>query len=165
MKIKNFFHKAEFSETEETREAKKGRRMRQAVSIVAVLAAIFALYYWAVPKSAPMGSSGVFSEAAVEEKTAEVIALLNQDDFDGLKRMATEKMKNAIDAGTIRDVRAKINEDWGAFRSFGKIYMAEMKKRGELLAVAQTAASYENTGVTYTISFDREMKLAGLYMK
>ena len=43
--------------------------------------------------------------------------------------------------------------------------MAETKQKGNLYAVTQTTVEYENATVTYTISFDRNLKVAGLYMK
>lgn len=150
---------------EEQKAYLKSRKIKRVVSFMVVLTAVCALVYWAIPKSAPIGSSGVFTQEAVEEKTVQVIELLNQDDFESLKNDATEAMKNAIDTDAIAGVREQIGTDWGEYRSVGTIYTAEMKRRGERLAVAQTVAAYENISVTYTISFDKDMKLAGLYMK
>lgn len=58
-----------------------------------------------------------------------------------------------------------LSSDWGNFQSFGNYYMADVKQMGRQLGIIQMNASYENTSVTYTISFDKEMKLAGLYIK
>ncbi len=41
----------------------------------------------------------------------------------------------------------------------------EVLQRGKYFAVCQVTVTYENTSVTYTISFDESMKIAGLYMK
>ena len=143
----------------------KERRIKRIVSFVVVLVVISALAYWAIPKSAPIGSSGMFTQEAVEEKAKQVVECLGRDDLEGLKSDATEKMKQAIDADMIDSVREQISTDWGEFQTIGKIYTAEMKQRGERLAVAQVVATYENINVTYTLSFDEDMKLAGLYMK
>lgn len=35
----------------------------------------------------------------------------------------------------------------------------------EKYVVGQVTVNYENTNVTYTITFDEDLKLAGLYMK
>ena len=43
--------------------------------------------------------------------------------------------------------------------------MSEIRQRGQRYAVVQVAVMYENVEVTYTITFDENMKLAGLYMK
>ena len=43
--------------------------------------------------------------------------------------------------------------------------MAEVKQKGQLFAVTEMSVSYENTAVTYRISFDKDMRLAGLYLR
>ena len=43
--------------------------------------------------------------------------------------------------------------------------MSEIRQNGQRYVVVQVAVTYENVNVTYTITFDENMKLAGLYMK
>ena len=43
--------------------------------------------------------------------------------------------------------------------------MAEINQRGQKFAIAQLNVSYENISVTYTLTFDDKMKLAGFYIK
>ncbi len=43
--------------------------------------------------------------------------------------------------------------------------MQEVKQQGKTLAVAQITAAYEHAWVTYTVLFDKEMLLAGIYIK
>lgn len=101
----------------------------------------------------------------VEEQVKQVITELDSNDFETLRAGVTEAVQNVLSLKIMEDVRAKIGDDWGEFRSFGNIYMSEIRQRGQLYAAAQTTASYENVSVTYTILFDEDMKLAGLYMK
>ncbi|MCF2641866.1 MAG: DUF3887 domain-containing protein [Lachnospiraceae bacterium] len=65
----------------------------------------------------------------------------------------------------IEDARRQVGSDWGEIQSFGDFYMSEIRQRGQRYAVVQVAVMYENVEVTYTITFDENMKLAGLYMK
>lgn len=43
--------------------------------------------------------------------------------------------------------------------------MQEVQQMGQSFAVCQTTVIYENVTVVYTITFDEEMNLAGLYMR
>lgn len=149
----------------ELKEQKRKTRNKRILSSAAVLLVVCGLAWWVIPKNAEIGSSGVYEQKAVEEKAEQVLELLVQDDFEGLKEEATEKMQKAIDGNAIITVRNEISEDWGKYISMGKIYSAEMKQREKHLAVTQTAVTYENLTVNYTISFDKELKVAGLYMK
>lgn len=63
------------------------------------------------------------------------------------------------------NAKTQISDDWGNFQSWGSIYLSEVTQQGQTFAVGQATAVYEHVTVTYTISFDEDMKLAGLYMK
>lgn len=143
----------------------KRKRMKMITITVAVLAVILYGVYWLLPKNMEIGSSGAFEQSMVEEQVKQVITELDSNDFETLRAGSTEAVQNVLSLKIMEDVRAKIGDDWGEFRSFGNIYMSEIRQRGQLYAAAQTTASYENVSVTYTILFDEDMKLAGLYMK
>ena len=85
--------------------------------------------------------------------------------FEGLKEISTGKMQGFISTGEIESVRAEISKDWGECVSIGEeAYTTEVKQKGKLMAAIQKIVSYENIDVVYTISFDKEMKLAGLHI-
>ena len=65
----------------------------------------------------------------------------------------------------IEDARGQVGSDWGEVQSFGNFYMSEIRQNGQRYAAVQVAVTYENVNVIYTITFDENMKLAGLYMK
>ena len=65
----------------------------------------------------------------------------------------------------MEEAKKTIGDDWGTFRNFGKTYMTEIRQNGQSFAMVQMNASYDNVSVTYTLTFDVEMKLAGIYMK
>lgn len=146
---------------EEDRKSRNGR----IISIAVVLFLVCLGVYWIMPKSFEMGASGVFEQAEVEAKAEQVIELLNEDDFEGLKEVSTGKMQGFISTGEIESVRAEISKDWGECVSIGEeAYTTEVKQKGKLMAAIQKIVSYENINVVYTISFDKEMKLAGLHI-
>lgn len=118
-----------------------------------------------MPKSTEIGKSGVFVQSEVEERVKYVIEELNQNDFTALQEEAIPLMQKVLTSDTMKSARAQVSKDWGDFQSFGNVYMAEIKQRGQLFAFAQTTVTYKNVSVTYTITFDKDMKLAGLYMR
>lgn len=78
---------------------------------------------------------------------------------------ATEEMKQYLTDEYMDSARNAISEDWGAYQFVGTIYTQEIRENGVDYTVAQVVATYENVSVTYTITFDSEFMLAGLYMK
>lgn len=139
------------------------------VKIIAVIAAVIAVLVmaalWFLPIGMEMGTSGIFDSSMVEERSKEVIRLLDADDYETLKAYAVEQMQDVLNKERIDEARKMTGEEWGNFQEFGKCYMAEQKFRGSVTAVVQINAAYEKIGVTYTLLFDKDLKLAGLYMK
>lgn len=103
---------------------------------------------------------------SVEAKTEAVIALLNAEDYETLQNdYAAEEMKPYLTKEVIDDAKLYVGEDWGAFVSNGKIYAEKVNQNGVDYTIAMVNSMYENVSVTYTITFDSKMKLAGLYMR
>ena len=105
-----------------------------------------------------------FDEAEVRAAAENVIDLLNQRDANGLTALMTEEMKAVLTA----DVQAQIFallDGAGAFEEISALKMAGTTQSGVTYAAVAAKVKYENSYVTYTISFDQDMKLAGLYLK
>ena len=149
----------------ERKSYRRNRIIKFVLIIAVILVAAVGVLFWFLPKSSTIGSSGVFSQEAVEQQTKWAIQELDNHDLEGLKEHATDEMSAVLTSETIENARNGISDDWGDFRSFGIVYMSELKQRGHYYAVTQVTASYENVSVTYTITFDENMKLSGLYMK
>ncbi len=94
-----------------------------------------------------------------------MIVMLNQNDFDGLQELAVDELKSKLTQETMDEVRKGISEDWGEMQSMGKVYMQGLKQKGKVMVVTQVDAVYENVSVVYTISFDEDLRLGGLYMR
>lgn len=158
----------EFNQSLSESEHKKYKR-RFAVTIVASVAAVlivlFAAAMWILPFSVRFGSSGLYTQEAVEAQSKEVIRLLNVNDYEGLKTCMDVRIQSILTQEVIEEAKKQAGEDWGEFQQFGKCYLAEQKYRGRTRAVAQINAAYEKIGVTYTLFFNEDMKLSGLYIK
>lgn len=153
-----------FSE-EETKRFRKERRRRRLLDILVVIVIMVALFWWMIPKNTWLKDSKRFEEAAVQKQAEEVIRLLDAGDYDGLRAMADGKLVELINEEEMETVKKNLSEDWGEFQNYGSTYLIESTQRGQHSAVAQITVAYENTSVTYTISFNEELKLTGLYLK
>ncbi len=152
---------------EERRAYRNARRRKRAavavggIFLVLFLAAVY--FWWVLPKRADSKTS--FSREEITEKTAEVVELLNADDFETLKELALEELHGALTRENIDKARAFISDDWGEMRSLGTVYAQEMEQKGKHFTVTQVDAVYEKVNVMYTITFDEEGRLTGVYMR
>ncbi len=146
------------------RKAYKRRRIGMTIGqIVAALVFLSVLAWWMIPKPAALGDD--LSQEAVTASVENVVIMLNQNDFDGLQELAVDELKSKLTQETMDEVRKNISEDWGEMQSIGKVYMQGVKQKGKVIVVTQVDAVYENISVVYTISFDEDLRLGGLYMR
>jgi hypothetical protein len=101
-----------------------------------------------------------FDEAEVRTAAENVIDLLNQRDANGLTALMTEEMKVVL----TDDIQALLDES-GEFQEIGDLKMGGNTQNGITYAAVAVKAKYANREITYTISFDMDMKLAGLYLQ
>lgn len=149
----------------EQRSYRRGKTVKILCSIAAVLLLLGIFVWWWLPKGYPTGYSGYFTQEALEEAAEDVVRLLGQNDFEALKEEAIPQMVPYLTSESIDAIRGELGEDWGEIQGFGNIYTQELRQRGKVFGVAQFNVSYTNVNVTYTLTFDEEMKLAGLYMR
>ena len=151
---------------EEVRKYKKEKTLKTIAIIVAVVVLLGIGLYWIVPKYTSIEGSTVFREEQLIVQTQEVIDLLNAEEYEALQAMATEQLKPMLTAEYLEPVKEQyFGNDWGAFKNLGNPYIMQIKQMNVTNAVVQVNASYENISVTYTLLFDEEGKLTGMYMK
>lgn len=158
----------EFNQNMPAGERKVYRRnkiLKIVITVAVIIAVAAGIIYRMLPKGVEMGTSGVFEQNTVTEQAEWVIEKLDENDFDVLIEASDAAMQQVLTQETIDDARASIGDDWGDFRSYGQTYMSELKQNGKTFAAVQMTVAYENVSVTYTILFDEDMKLSGLYMK
>lgn len=146
---------------------KKAKRKKQiilgAIFIFAVGLVLFV--QWGRQKVTDIRESRYFSESQVEERAKEIVDLLGKDDCEALVGYMNEKLREALPAEEIQEVKAQVADDWGEVVSTGNYYMTEVSQFGKHYAVVMTVVGYENVTVSYSITFDSDMMLAGLYIK
>ena len=133
--------------------------------VLAVLVILAGFVYWLLPKGYGIGHSGSFTQEDVESQAMTVIALLDAEDYEALQAISIEEMREFVNPQTLEAAKELVGDDWGAFRGYGSRYMQELSQMGRDYAIIQITANYENVNVTYTITFDEELRLAGIYMR
>lgn len=162
----------EFNESFSAKERKRSRKSRSTKMIIITILVIIGLFavatallYWMLPKGTDISESSTFVKEQVEARVEEVINLLDDGAYDTLAANATEQMAGVLNDEDMDAAKQLVGDDWGARVELGTIYMQEVEQQGVHYVITQVAASYENVTVTYTITFDENMKLAGIYMK
>lgn len=159
---------AGFNEGISESEQRKYRRKivtKILVLIVIVVLVLISVAVWYLPKVNDIESSDIFVETEVEENLVEVVTLLDADDYAGLQAVSTSRMADVLNDDYMSAAKQQLSEGFGERIAVGTIYMQEVQQMGQSFAVCQTTVIYENVTVVYTITFDEEMNLAGLYMR
>ena len=107
-----------------------------------------------------------FDEQEVKDAAEKVITLINEKDAEGLKDMSTVAVREALTDDVLAQVFEAIGEG-GAFLEIEDMSVGGTTDDAteEEFAVVVVKAKYEIKTFTYTISFTKQMKLAGLYYK
>lgn len=110
--------------------------------------------------------SSEFDPEEVEELAISVVEMVNNEDTEGIKSLCNDEMKKAMTDNIFDQVSDTLNE-FGEYKEISKIDLTEVKDKvsKKPIAVAVLKVKYTNKQVIYTISFDTDMKLAGLYLK
>lgn len=153
-----------FSE-DEIRLGKRRKRFKTLGIVTGVLIVLAAGVFWLFPKTQFISEGSIFSEEEVTAKAKEIIALLDENDMEALTPLMTDAMKNALTQEMLQEIKGTFSADFGAFQSWGNAYVIEIEQAGQKTAVIEIVAVYENVTVTYQLSFDKDMKFGGLYMR
>ncbi|PKO05863.1 MAG: DUF3887 domain-containing protein [Chloroflexi bacterium HGW-Chloroflexi-3] len=107
-----------------------------------------------------------FNEEDVKLLSQDVVSLLNALDSEGLRTLFTDQMNTAITDDVFVQIYAAI-EGGGKFETIDNITVvgSSDKSTGEEFATAVVTAKYDNKSFTYTITFNKQMQLAGLYYR
>lgn len=160
---------AEFNENfskEELKEAKRKKIWSIIGIVAAALAVLLAAGFYILPKGYPIEERGNYSEEEVVTEALVVIKYFSEEDYEAIQaKCSTEKMAQVMTGENLEETRKIFGDDWGSIVSYGNAYTSEIVQMGKSTAVVQINVTYENTAITYTISFDKNMKLCGFYMK
>lgn len=161
---------AEFNQNvseEELRKYKKKKAWKITAFILLAIVVVVALIWFMIPKTYELGGKGSpFDETIVVEDSKQIARLVGTQDYDTIiNEWSDENLQKAIDQKQLEDAYKAVGDDWGKLVSFGDYYTAEVKQMGNTYAIVVLTTSYDNAHVTFTLTYDKDMKLAGLYMK
>ena len=157
-----------FNESISPTEQKKYRRnmaLKIVIPIAVVLVLLSILIYWMFPKGRDIEQSKYFDKAQVEAAMKETVTLLDDGATDDLQENAIPQMQKFLDKAGIQKIKATMSDDWGQRQQFGAVYMTELVQGNQHLAIGEITVTYENISVIYRLTYDQDMKLAGLYVR
>lgn len=152
------------SDSEQKRYS-RNKALKIVIPCVMAFVILLCLGYWVIPKTYDIGKSEYFNAADVEAAMKETVELIDAGEYASLQENAIVQMKSYLDAEALRNGKAMISDDWGEREKFGAVYMVELVQCGSHFAVGEIMVSYENVVVTYRLTYDKEMRLAGIYMR
>lgn len=159
---------AEFNESFSEAERKAAARAKVwkiLTVVLAVLIILAALIWWALPKTRYLSDSRTFSEEEVRERAERIIEYFNAEDYEGLQPYLSPQMESYMSQVDMAQMKLYIGDDWGEMINVGNAYLLEISQLWQKYAMVQITVSYEKVGVTYTMNFDRDLKLAGFFLK
>ena len=106
-----------------------------------------------------------FEKEEVIKNAKEVAAQLSEKDYAGVVAKFSSVMEG-LDEETLAESTEGKLEEIGKFETFSSesVTGGSSEKTGDFATVI-LVCDHENGSVTYTISFDKEGKICGLYMK
>ncbi|MBR6255998.1 MAG: DUF3887 domain-containing protein [Lachnospiraceae bacterium] len=158
----------DFNENMSEAEKKKYSFTRTMMLVIPICLFLFILIggvIYVIPRQKDISESKYFDAQTIGSRLSEDIAYLNEGDYEALRNGATEAMTNVLKDGLMESIQKQTGGDWGAFVSLGDPQIVEVNQSGMHYAVAEINANYEKINVTYRITYDNNMKLAGLYVR
>ena len=149
----------------EQKQYVRNKVLKIAIPIIVVLAFLILFVYWILPKSFDIEQSKYFNREQVEAAMKETIELLDERDYIALQESAIPQMQSLLNAETMDDVKGELSDDWGERKLFGAVYMVELVQGSGHFAVGEITVTYENVSATYRLTYDKDMRLAGIYVR
>ena len=157
-----------FNESISAKEQRRyagNRVLKIVIPIVLALTFIAVSVYWIFPKTVDIEKSRVFDKEEVEAAMKETVELLDAEEYAVLQENAIPQMQSFLNAETRESIRETLSDDWGERKQFGAVYMAEVIEGNTHLAVGEMTVTYENVSVTYRLTYDEDMRFAGIYVR
>ena len=155
----------EMISAEEKKKYRRNKVLKIVIPIAAVLVLLAVFIYWMLPKGMDIEQSKYFDKAQVEASMKETIERMDAGEFESLQENAIPQMKAFLNEEELAKVREQMSDNWGERRQFGVVYVAEVAQGDKHFAVGEITVSYDHITVTYRLTYDEDMRLAGLYVR
>ncbi|MEA4812858.1 MAG: DUF3887 domain-containing protein [Anaerolineaceae bacterium] len=138
--------------------------MKKKTLLTTLILLIFSLLVLAACGGAKLSDS--FKEDELKSAAEKTISLINGHNSKDLREMGTVQLKDALTDEVMQKVFASIDEG-GKFEKIEEMSFAGKKDKEteQEFAIVVAKAKYENRSFIYTLSFTKQLKLAGLFYK
>lgn len=150
---------------EERKRYARNRVLKIVIPIALALVFLGMAGYWLFPKTVDIEKSRYFDKEEVEAAMKETVELLDAEEYAALQENAIPQMQSVLNAETRKSMRETLSDDWGERRQFGAVYLVEVVQGNRHLAVGEMTVTYENVSVTYRLTYDEDMRFAGIYVR
>lgn len=107
-----------------------------------------------------------FDEEQVEQAAENVVNQLVSGEYEAVVSEMSSEMKEAVTAEALAANMEAMNAQTGAFQEYkSTAAVGQAGADGADIAVVVVVAAFEKCNVTYTISYNTDMELIGLWMK
>lgn len=144
------------------RKTKTGDKVRKGISMVLILAMSMLML---------IGCSGNklsedFDEDKVKAAAQEAIDHLVAGEYEECVALMSDELQAAVSAEVLTANMEAIAGQKGAFQEYkSSSVVGQTDKDGTEYAVVVIVAAFEKGNMTFTVSFDKEMNMIGLWMK
>lgn len=104
--------------------------------------------------------SSTYSEKKLKAASEEIISDLSNEKYDDVEAKLNADLKKDLSSSKLKDVWVNF-KGLGKYNSITKISFQEQKGYAVVIAIAK----FEKGNVQFTLSFNKDMELVGLYMK
>lgn len=136
-----------------------------AVILVALVLVIVFLLLPKIDKLEKEAQAEQTAQATEEEWMKETIELFEKDDYEGLKKNATEDLIPFLNHDNLAPAKEQFGKEWGKRTSYGTFNIGTATESGNTYKVGEVVVTYENVNVTYRLTYDSNGKLAGIYIR
>ena len=111
--------------------------------------------------------SDAFDQETLEDTAGKTVELLNDRNFEDVTALVREDLQELLSAQQLETALEPVLDDYGTFEEIKSITMVGSNdaETQEEFAVCVLICNYENGKATYTLTFDTEYQLVGLYLK
>ena len=105
--------------------------------------------------------SDKYDKDKLRSKAEEIVNDINDNNYQAIIDSGNEDIKSGLSADDLKAAWEKRNGNIGAYKDISTVVYQE--KKG--IAVVVLIAEYENDKIQFTLSFNENMELAGIYIK
>jgi hypothetical protein len=104
-----------------------------------------------------------FDESTVQNDATTLIGAINEGSYELAYNTFSDEMKNALSLEDFTSTFSALVQSKGAFRDFRSADVSGAKQDGKDFASCIVISEYENGSLAFTVTYDTDEKVAGLY--